>query len=376
MERGEEEQNQTRIPKKRIKLQEIVEKGEEDRISGLPDCLLLEILSRLPSTVGAIRTGTLSKRWNHLWTLLPTLIFKEIDDNLLWSNYIMFVDQTLAQCSGLKLKKFLVSVTYDTQSESRIKTWIRYAINRNVEELNLALWNYEAGVGFLLDQFFFINSCFTKLTLRGCILDTTGAIGWKNLRSLCICFAYLDEDLIENILSGSPVLETLVLRYCHGYRHLDITSKSVKNLVFHGYNMLPDALSNIIEINAPNILSLTIQGNLMSWKLLLVNVSSLVEANLDYTKIRQYKITHEEEMLKGFIVKLRHVKELKIGVLCSEVLSCLEAKGFIFPSNMKFPVVIHDDWLESDDSVESGNRDLLLHDHCPKDDEVNLLSML
>lgn len=129
MEREEEEQNQTRIPKKRIKLQEIVEKGEEDRISGLPDCLLLEILSRLPSTIGAIRTGTLSKRWKNLWTLLPALVFKEIGDNLLWSNYILFVDQTLAQCSGLKLKKFLVSVTYDTQSESRIKTWIRYAVS-------------------------------------------------------------------------------------------------------------------------------------------------------------------------------------------------------------------------------------------------------
>ncbi|KAI3710149.1 hypothetical protein L2E82_39923 [Cichorium intybus] len=47
----------------------------------------------------------------------------------------------------------------------------------------------------------------------------------------------------------------------------------------------------------------------------------------------------EEEMLKGFILNLRHVKELKIGVFCIKVVSRLEAKGFIFPSNVKFPDV-------------------------------------
>ncbi|KAI3495365.1 hypothetical protein L1887_37694 [Cichorium endivia] len=44
-------------------------------------------------------------------------------------------------------------------------------------------------------------------------------------------------------------------------------------------------------------------------------------------------------MLKGFILNLRHVKDLKIGVLCSKVLSRLVAKGFIVPLNMKFHVI-------------------------------------
>ncbi|CAH1436176.1 unnamed protein product [Lactuca virosa] len=47
----------------------------------------------------------------------------------------------------------------------------------------------------------------------------------------------------------------------------------------------------------------------------------------------------EEDMLKGFILNLHHVKDLKIGGFCSNVLSRLEVKGFTFPSNMKLPDV-------------------------------------
>ncbi|KAI3710142.1 hypothetical protein L2E82_39916 [Cichorium intybus] len=47
-------------------------------------------------------------------------------------------------------------------------------------------------------------------------------------------------------------------------------------------------------------------------------------------------------MLKRLILKLRHVKEFKIEGFFSKVVSRLEAKGFIFPSNIKFPDVTSD----------------------------------
>nr|XP_051201473.1 F-box/FBD/LRR-repeat protein At5g53840-like [Lolium perenne] len=49
-----------------------------DRISALPDDLLLIILARLRSIVTAARTGILSRRWRNLWTLLSTLIFHNV----------------------------------------------------------------------------------------------------------------------------------------------------------------------------------------------------------------------------------------------------------------------------------------------------------
>ncbi|KAL7593537.1 hypothetical protein Lser_V15G32375 [Lactuca serriola] len=370
MEMVEEGQNQPKIATKRIKFEEIMEVGGGDRITALPDCLLVEILSRLPSTEDAIRTSTLSKRWKHLWTSVPSLIFD--DENHPRLNFVSLVTKTLNQCRQQKLKKFVVSTGYDTRSESQVHNWIRYAVSCNVEELNLKVWNVEVIADeFVLDQFFFINSCFTDLRLSGCILNPIGAISWKNLRSLWISEGNLDEDLIENILSGSPQLETLVFNECYGYKRLDITSKSVKNLVFNGYYWVPpddecDDLSHIIEINAPNILSLTIEGDLLLWKLLLVNVSSLIEANLDYTMLGHHETTEyslfgyhattlkdEEEMLEEFILNLSHVNELKIRRSCSKVVSRLEFKGFVFPSNIKFPDAIYD-WSDSD-SIESGD---------------------
>ncbi|XP_023757708.1 F-box protein At5g03100 isoform X1 [Lactuca sativa] len=330
----EEGEHQTKIAQKQIKFQEVMEKVEEDAISALPDCLLQEILSRLPSTKDAIKTGTLSKRWKHLWTSIPTLILSH--SNYPIASYCaLSVDKTLAQCRQLKLKKFEVHTFFEIRFESLYKNWIRYAISCNVEELNLEFQRWDWQPEFLLDHsVFFINSCFTDLTLSYCILNPIGAISWKNLRTLCIICGSLDEDLIENILCGSPVLETLVLHNCYGCKRLDITSKSVKNLVLSGFKF------DIIEMNAPNILSLTIEGELLLSRFLLVNVTSLVKANLNRrcrnsTNVFTMPEAAEQEMFKEFILNLGHVKELEIGFDCSKVISCLQAKGFVVPSNVK-----------------------------------------
>ncbi|MFS7931349.1 putative leucine-rich repeat domain superfamily, F-box-like domain superfamily [Helianthus anomalus] len=318
---------------------------DEDRISKLPDCLLVEILSRIPSTKDAIRTGTLSKRWKHLWTLVSSLVFLHPYETHCRTNpdFFSFVDQTITQRRPLKLQKFKVHSRYNHHLESHIHNWIRYAVSCNVEDLHLTLWGLERRTEFPLDQFVFVSSCFTHLTLAGCTFNPTGAISWENLRSLRIWCGNLDEDLIQNVLSGSPVLKTLVLDNCYGYRRLNITSKSVKNLVFSGYmhRRISD-VTDVIEINAPNILSLKIEDDLMLWKLLLLDVSSLVEAGLDYTKRFRHSGTTteeakeaEEEMLTGFILKLLHVKHLKIGISCFKVLTRLKAKGFLPPSNLK-----------------------------------------
>ncbi|KAL7612443.1 hypothetical protein Lser_V15G05552 [Lactuca serriola] len=128
----------------------------------------------------------------------------------------------------------------------------------------------------------------------------------------------LPDCLLLEILSGLPTTKDSIRTVC---MRIDITSKSIKKLVLSGYMDFDNPFdAHIIDINAPNILSLTIKGNVTLWKLLLVNVSCLVEANLYYQKLGCWDNSHEEkeeEMLKGFILKRRHVKEFKIGVLCS-----------------------------------------------------------
>ncbi|EAZ02585.1 hypothetical protein OsI_24695 [Oryza sativa Indica Group] len=47
----------------------------EDRLSALPDDLLVQVLLRIGGTTAAARTSVLSRRWRSLWCLLPELDF-------------------------------------------------------------------------------------------------------------------------------------------------------------------------------------------------------------------------------------------------------------------------------------------------------------
>nr|GEV69748.1 hypothetical protein [Tanacetum cinerariifolium] len=255
--------------------------GEEDRINLLPDDLLVDFISCLPKTKEAFRTSTLSRRWHHLWTSVPNLIFPDkCTDNHL--SLVRCIDETINQLSPLKLIKFQVNLEYHRLYESKVNTWIRYAANRNVQDLDISIKTTSLRRAIVLDQFVLNISCFTCLKLGYCVFNPTGAVSWKNLKSLCISYAKLDEDLIQNILSGSPVLETLELNYCYGFMYE--TDDYLIN-GFHEEEYIND-------------------------------------------------MTEEEEMLKGFVLNLRHVKELKLGFACFEVLSRVEAKGFELPSNI------------------------------------------
>lgn len=295
--------------------------SEEDRISELPNCLLIfEILSRLPDTTYAIRTGALSKQWQHLWTEVPNLIFSYFPKYNV-PQFHSSVERIISEHGQSNLKKFtLYSFVhpYTNETTSQVGRCIRNAIDHNVQEVDLHLLP-----GFVLPGFFLVCPSFIHLKLRYCRFQQAAIISWENLKSLCIEYVELDQNVFENILSGSPLLETLELGSIQGLGRINVTNKSVNNLVLSGY------LNHIFEINAPYISSLAFKGRLLE-KLKLLNVSSGIIAELDYD------VEMHQEMLRRLILSLAHVKEVKIGKRCLEALACLKAKDFIFPSNLKF----------------------------------------
>nr|XP_043621944.1 F-box/LRR-repeat protein At5g02910-like isoform X2 [Erigeron canadensis] len=294
---------------------------------------------------GFIFSPTGPVAWNNLTYLsisngnLDEHVIANILSGMLVNYYgYLPVDKTVTQCQSKNLYRFQARATYESRFESQVNNWIHFATKSKVQELDLDLRYMNDDQFVLEDESFFINSHFTHLNLECCLFNPTGPISWNNLTHLTISHGELDHDLIAKILSGSPLLDTLRLDYCYGFSRLDITSKSVKNLVFFGYDDDEYDPDHTIEINAPYILSLRIIGGLSLGKLLLRDVSSLVKAELEYTKYGYDEMTRSEEreeMLEMFILYLHHVKELKIGKSCYTAFSRLEAKGFNFPSNLK-----------------------------------------
>ncbi|GKE24369.1 hypothetical protein Tco_1435881 [Tanacetum coccineum] len=134
--------------------------------------------------------------------------------------------------------------------------------------------------------------------------------------------------MIGKIISGSPCLESMELKDCHGYRRIDVTSKSVKKLVLFEYYCGVESEEDIIDcikINALYISSLTIKGELYLRELLLLNVSSLVEVDLKYSISYKEFVIFAEEIFRGLLESLGHVKHITFGDHCSELLSRLKA---------------------------------------------------
>ncbi|KAA8515356.1 hypothetical protein F0562_018414 [Nyssa sinensis] len=119
--------------------------GGRDIISILPDALLIHILSFLP-TKDIVRTGILSKRWLYLWASVENISFKNrysgystVDKRV--NKFITFVDKALVLSTSSNIRKFSLDFAYERRFAPNVNLWVRFAMQKNVEELQLNLYN-------------------------------------------------------------------------------------------------------------------------------------------------------------------------------------------------------------------------------------------
>ncbi|KVI09669.1 putative F-box/FBD/LRR-repeat protein At4g03220 [Cynara cardunculus var. scolymus] len=112
---------------------------QEDRLSSLPDVLLIYILSYIDTRL-AVQSSILSKRWVNLWTLLPVLNFDssffEEEQNYTLDNFTFdkFIDKVLAYRNGsIKIDNVSIKVT-DHKTMARV---FRYAMSHRVPNLSI-----------------------------------------------------------------------------------------------------------------------------------------------------------------------------------------------------------------------------------------------
>ncbi|KAI9107989.1 hypothetical protein K1719_020862 [Acacia pycnantha] len=186
-----------------------------DRISDLPDSLLLHILSFLPAKE-AVATSLLSKRWRPLWFCLPTLELHRQD----FKKFIFFhqfVDKMLKLVDLKAVKKFVFECEYyksrDYFRPQKISEWINAVIINKIEHLNLHL--YLKNNDYELPSNIFTSKNIKVLKLNG------GVIGGSTFSRVSLCslqvlhLKYVKFSDFRNLgilLSGCVLLKDLVIR--------------------------------------------------------------------------------------------------------------------------------------------------------------------
>ncbi|KAH7842554.1 hypothetical protein Vadar_006661 [Vaccinium darrowii] len=323
-----------------------IREPDVDLFSALPDSLLVHVLSFLP-IVDAIKTQVFSKRWQYLWTHMTSLVFRRNDSpEKSVDKFVAFVDKTLGLCNCSKIKKFGVKFVYEPEYDPNVELWTQFATAKGVEEFQLDFYDLSGGWegDCLLPQLLYTNSSFKALQFQQCNVMPNGVVRWNSLKKLLIGCAELSEDVIQNILAGCPVLEILELYGFHGFNRLHISNASVKKLILrNGYDevevreeyQIGGGYHCLLEISAPHLHSLEILDNLRDKICRLGDVSSLVDAKLNFFVMQSwgpdYYYEMCENMLKGLLQSLVHVKKITLGSWAIEVLSIMEFKGLRSP---------------------------------------------
>ncbi|ESQ34319.1 hypothetical protein EUTSA_v10009950mg, partial [Eutrema salsugineum] len=178
--------------------------GMENWFCDLPDDLLTRILLFVP-TKDAVATSILSKRWRHVWRILPKLAFKDAGNESVGC----FIEKSLQLHKSPKLQSLIVELGPRSPVDVDVGKLVENAVNRGVEELDFKLlWN--------ADPTSFPKSLYTcdtlvYLTLSNKILVDVSS--WARLPSLLYLelndVVYKEEDSLVQLLSSSPVLKWL-----------------------------------------------------------------------------------------------------------------------------------------------------------------------
>ncbi|XP_057444500.1 F-box/FBD/LRR-repeat protein At4g00160-like [Lotus japonicus] len=205
-----------------------------DLISNLPDALLRDILSFLP-TKQAVVTSILSKRWMPLWRSVPTLDF---DDSCVNSEdtYDRFVQAVYAVIFSrdlhLPIHKFRLNCYtnsyHPNYDPANISDWVNAVVQRRVHHLDLYLRSLYHQPPPNLSSIFTCKTL-VVLKLRECNLEPISSVDLPFLKVMHLELLWFSKrGCLAQLLSGCPLLEDFKASFL--YFHEDVTDTEFKTL--------------------------------------------------------------------------------------------------------------------------------------------------
>ncbi|XP_062115759.1 F-box/FBD/LRR-repeat protein At1g51370-like isoform X2 [Humulus lupulus] len=240
---------------------------EEDRISELPDALILHIMSFLP-TVDVVRTCLISKRWKLMWYSVPNLSFSDYTclSSQALRKFYNYVDNFLEHRkrgmhfipdSVISSLKFEMDY-YRRSKVRRLDKWLAFAVENKVKKISLCLWedydDHDNELGFYCLPKTVVNARYlTTLELTRVELGSRYSFSFPSLKLLLLTFVQLEDfDVVDKLLLGSPSLEKFGLIFCNLLtdHQIQIHSSSLK---FLNINHIGVVVERIEAINLESL---------------------------------------------------------------------------------------------------------------------------
>ncbi|XP_017245705.1 probable FBD-associated F-box protein At1g32375 [Daucus carota subsp. sativus] len=204
-----------------------------DRISNLPDSLLLIILSLLPFDL-AVRTSVLSKRWRRVCMSLSNALFDDRYGRFSGVQFNTSVDRfVMCRPRDLYIDSFGLECGGRVDSDF-VDKWVDKVLKHRVKDLTLG-FSFE-GVPYRLIHDVYAYGKFEALRLkRGILVIISDVLRFSRLKVLEFReVTFSTYESVKEILVNCPVLEDLVIQRCKwlsGGDHLYVCGSVLKNLV-------------------------------------------------------------------------------------------------------------------------------------------------
>ncbi|OWM91309.1 hypothetical protein CDL15_Pgr000253 [Punica granatum] len=345
-------------PKKRHRGSKSLHRSEApvDYLSTLTDELLQHIFSFLP-TLDVVRTCTLARRWQRAWKdtwmtsgsltfSLPPWMHGRL------RQFSEIVDRCLKPGSPSKLQKLRLAIPYDRTLRVKLNSWLRAALDRRVEDLALELIRET----YKLPEVLYSCASMVDLSLRRCLFGHVEKIDWPFLRVLMLERVELTDAVMNEIFRGSPALEFLKLFSCRGVENIEINSRKMREMVI-GYESTIAADVGphlLVKVSAPYLRVLRLVGDWAAMTLRLLDVQSLVEAELKFLENVHWFDIHSFQMqsslLKGLLNELKHVDKLTIDHSCLQLVSTFDTCSLSSPPSQNKILILNakvDRWVIS-----------------------------
>ncbi|KAF2596215.1 hypothetical protein F2Q68_00007694 [Brassica cretica] len=304
-------------------------RAKEDMISKLPDSLLCQILSYLP-TKDTVGTSVLSHRWKSVWLLVPNLDLSssEFPD---YNAFVSFMDRLLAfsrEENSLLYKLKLSIQKEDEKDQSCVTRWIDSVANPKLKHLDIECTLANRKFLEVIPQSLYVCDTLVSLRLHRVSLGELESVSLPCLKTMRLEHnVYASDASLELLISSPPALEDLsvvrmvpdnvkVLRV----RSQSLTRFHVDYLLGEGDDYV-DALvrgeGSGVLIDAPRLKYLKFDDDLSDSKIITTNTVSLEKVNVAFVFGEHDFIDvvdlPKKNMVRGFFNSISGVKEMKIS---------------------------------------------------------------